>query len=339
MKLNKKYWIALLLLATTTFSIIAQQPKVKQTPSGFTLNGEINRKSGTIYLKSFKNKKFFNVDSTKIVNGSFKFKGNVKQTDLFGLSTDKNESSNPYYIFIENAPIKVVVDTTNHHSAKISGSASNDLFESFKANRRGFKIDSLIIAQPKSIVAAYILYRNYANELTISQLEKDIALFDSSLADVAYIKELKDILAVRKIVDIGNPAIDFSSITPEGKQLKLSEFYGNYLLLDFWASWCAPCRHENPNLVKVYNKFKSQGFNIFSVSLDQKKENWVEAIAKDNLTWIHVSDLKFWDSAPAKLYAVRNIPSNILIDPQGNIIARNLRGEELEKKLDEVYNK
>jgi len=144
---------------------------------------------------------------------------------------------------------------------------------------------------------------------------------------------------VKKKVDIGKQAIDFSSTTPDGQQLKLSAFYGNYLLLDFWASWCGPCRRENPNLVKVYAKFKSKGFTIFSVSLDQKKENWVEAIAKDNLTWTHVSDLKFWESAPAKLYAVRNIPSNFLIDPQGNIIARNLRGEDLEKKLDEIYSK
>lgn len=336
MKINRKCLVAILLLATVASATFAQH-KAKATTQGFTLNGEINLTSGTVYLKGFRNKFFFNIDSSKIANGHFRFKGSVKRTDLFGLSTDKNESSSPYYIFIENTPIKVLIDTANHHSAKISGSASNDLFESFKATRRGYKIDSLIKAQPKSTVAAYILYRNYANDLTATQLEKNLALFDPSLADLSYIKELKEILAIKKKVAVGNLAIDFSSTTPDGKQIKLSQFYGNYLLLDFWASWCPSCRKENPNLVKAYNKYKAKGFNIFAVSLDQKKENWVNAIAKDNLTWIHVSDLKFWDSAPAKLYAVRNIPSNVLIDPQGNIIALNLRGEELEKKLEEIF--
>jgi len=334
---NRKYLIVLLLVVLTS-SLFAQN-NAKQANPGFTLHGEINLSSGTIYLKGFKNKTFFNVDSTKIINGHFKFKGNTRRPELFGLSTDRNESFSPYYIFIENAPIKVQIDESSKHTAKISGSVSNDLFESYKATRRGYKIDSLIKAKPTSTVAAYILYRHFANDLSIDQLENDIALFDASLTDLDYIKELKDILAVKKKVDIGKQAIDFSSTTPDGQQLKLSAFYGNYLLLDFWASWCGPCRRENPNLVKVYAKFKSKGFTIFSVSLDQKKENWVEAIAKDNLTWTHVSDLKFWESAPAKLYAVRNIPSNFLIDPQGNIIARNLRGEDLEKKLDEIYSK
>jgi thiol-disulfide isomerase/thioredoxin len=338
MQINRKCRVVLLLLVAVTFTTFAQQKtKAKQTVPGFTLNGEINRPSGTIYLKGFKNKVFFNIDSAKIANGRFKFKGSVKRTDLFGLSTDKNESSSPYYIFIENTPIKVLIDTANHHSAKISGSASNDLFESFKAARRGYKIDSLIKAQPKSTVAAYILYRNYANDLTPNQLEAYLNLFDPSLADLAYIQELKEIVDIKKKIDTGKPAIDFASTTPDGKQVKLSQFYGNYLLLDFWASWCGPCRRENPNLVRIYTKYKAKGFNIFSVSLDQKRENWVEAIAKDNLTWTHVSDLKFWNSAPAKLYAIRNIPSNVLIDPKGNIIARNLRGEDLEKKLNELF--
>ncbi|ADQ79756.1 alkyl hydroperoxide reductase/ Thiol specific antioxidant/ Mal allergen [Paludibacter propionicigenes WB4] len=338
MKLNKKYWMVILLLVATMSILLAQQKaRNKQTPPHFLINGEINLPSGTIYLKGFHNKIFFNIDSTQIINGHFKFKGSVKNPDLFGLSTDRNETFNPYYIFIENTPIKVLIDTANHHPIKIYGSASNDLFESFKAARRGYKIDSLITAQPQSPVAAYILYRNYANDLSVNQLEKNLALFDPSLADLSYIKELKEILAIKKQVDVGQKAIDFSALTPDGKLLKLSQFYGNYLLLDFWASWCGPCRRENPNLVRIYNKFKSKGFNIFAVSLDQKRENWIEAISKDNLTWTHVSDLKFWNSEPARLYAVRNIPSNVLIDPHGNIVARNLRGEELEKKLDEVF--
>ena len=303
----------------------------------YEIQGKINLSSGTIYLKGFRNKTFFNIDSSKIVNGQFNFKGNVKRPDLFGISTNRDESFSPYYIFIENNTIQVSIDTSNVRTAKITGSAANDLFEKYKSKQHGFNIDSLIKQYPSSAVTAYILYRNFATSLTPAEIESSLRLFDPSLADLSYINELKEIVEIKKRVEKGKPAVDFSALSPEGKSLKLSNYYGNYLLLDFWASWCGPCRRENPNLVKVFNKYKSKGFNIFAVSLDQKKENWTNAIAKDNLTWIHVSDLKFWDSAPAKLYAVRNIPSNFLIDPKGNIIGQNLRGEELEKVLSEIF--
>jgi len=320
----------ILSLIVITLSSFDQQP-------GYVINGSINISSGTIYLKNFRNKTFFTLDSAKIVNGKFSFKGNVKRADLFGLTLNREESFSPYYIFIENNPIQVSIDTANVRSAKITGSASNSLFEKYKAKQSGFGIDSLIKANPASTVAAYILYRNFAGSLSPKEIENDLALFDPSLADLAYIKELKEIVAVKKKVETGKTATDFSGTTPDGKTIQLSSYYGNYLLLDFWASWCGPCRRANPELVRVYNKYKSKGFNIFAVSLDQKKESWTSAIAKDGLTWVHVSDLKFWDSAPAKLYAVRTIPSNFLIDPKGNIIARNLEGAELDEKLNELF--
>ena len=121
-----------------------------------------------------------------------------------------------------------------------------------------------------------------------------------------------------------------------GKAVSISSFKGKFLLVDFWASWCGPCRQENPNVVAAYNRFKTKNFTILGVSLDQDKDAWQAAIAKDNLTWNHMSDLKQWQSAAVQTYGFEGIPFNVLIDPTGKIIASGLRGEQLEKKLEEV---
>lgn len=131
----------------------------------------------------------------------------------------------------------------------------------------------------------------------------------------------------------GKPAPDFKLATPEGDSLSLSDLRGKYVLVDFWASWCAPCRQENPNVVKMYERFKGKNFEILGVSLDRGKPEWVKAIADDKLVWKHVSDLKYWDSMVTGLYAIQSIPATLIVDPQGNIVARNLRGPELESKL------
>ncbi len=135
---------------------------------------------------------------------------------------------------------------------------------------------------------------------------------------------------------VGSQAPDFSMADASGKQIALSSFKGKYVLIDFWASWCGPCRGENPNVVANYNKFKNKNFTILGVSLDEDKTKWLEAIKKDNLNWAHVSDLKGWNSASVPLFGFDGIPYNVLIDPTGKIIATELRGEELGRKLGEV---
>jgi peroxiredoxin len=135
---------------------------------------------------------------------------------------------------------------------------------------------------------------------------------------------------------IGGEAPDFTMATPEGEQMSLTDLRGKYVLIDFWASWCGPCRRENPNVVAMYNKYKDRDFEIISVSLDKKKDRWLQAIEKDGLEWHHVSDLKGWQNAAAKTYGVRSIPHTVLLDKEGKILARNLRGPNLEAKLKEI---
>jgi peroxiredoxin len=144
-----------------------------------------------------------------------------------------------------------------------------------------------------------------------------------------------------KVTAIGAIAPDFTLPDANGTPVTLSSYKGKYVLIDFWASWCGPCRQENPNVVKAYNKYKTKKFTIIGVSLDKPgaKDAWMSAIKNDGLTWTQVSDLQFWDNKAAKLYGITSIPQNFLLDPTGKIIAKNLRGGDLEAKLAEIFGK
>lgn len=189
---------------------------------------------------------------------------------------------------------------------------------------------------PGSYISPAVLH-GLSYEMEAGEIESYINAMDTNIAKVTMIKGLKERIAILKTVSVGRKAPDFTMNDVNGKPVTLSLMTGSKLLLiDFWAAWCGYCRAENPNVVNVYNEYHKKGFNIIGVSLDMKKEDWLKAIKDDKLTWTHVSDLQYWNNSVARLYAVNSIPANFLIDDKGIIIARNLRGDALNKKVKEI---
>lgn len=359
-----------ILLASLAF--IALHSCNQAPKNSFTLHGSIQGfKDPYIYFQ-YRGADSTYFDSSAVTDGKFTFNGQVPNPEMAVIFL-KNYKGYVQF-FLENADIHIAGKADSLNNAKITGSQSQDEYEVYTASVKSItdqekglykqydsaqkandsatiaivenQIEALdsqmnkqtivfITNHPKSFVSLSQLQQlTYSTPYT--ELEKLYTGLDTAVQNSATGKKLAKYLAVMAKTAIGQPALAFTQNDVNGMPVSLSRFKGKYVLVDFWASWCGPCRAENPNVVKAYNQYKNKNFTILGVSLDQDSTAWVKAIDHDHLTWTEVSDLKGWKNATAQEYGVNAIPANYLVDPNGTIIAHNLRGEALEQKLAEV---
>ena len=270
--------------------------------------------------------------------------------DLENMQDSKVTGSRETDLFVEyKSQMAVFEDSArkvndDYMSMKISGEIDVEkekeyvaLMEEIRQQRLDY-MKQFTSENSNSIVTALIVDNNLSYYIEPEELEVYVDGFDEVNSQSPWVQNIKEKVEIAKRLAIGQPFVDIMLPTPNGNEISLSDYAGkgNYVLIDFWASWCRPCRLANPHVVALYNKYKDKGFEIVGVSLDRDKAEWIKAIKADALTWPQMSDLKYWQSKGAKLYSVTAIPHTVLLDKDGIIIAKDLETEELDKKLAEL---
>lgn len=342
---------------------------------GYTVTGTVEGAADgdTVYLETVKGRQFVKLDSAVIQNGTFTFKG-TQDTVANRYISYKAEGKEGMAIdfFLENGKININISSGSNDSA--TGTPCNDAYQEIRTQLIGLNEQMMTIynamsdstltdeqreanakemeaLQEKMIeatktgisknitnpVGIQLLKQNYYY-MEVTELDPLMPQIPAEFANDETIVKIKANVEKMKATAVGQKFTDFEMQTPEGKTVKLSDYVGKgkVVLVDFWASWCGPCRREMPNLVEAYAKYKNKNFEIVGVSLDQSADAWKEAIKKLNITWPQMSDLKYWNCEGAQLYAVSSIPHTVLIDGEGTILARGLHGEGLQEKLAEV---
>ncbi len=272
----------------------------------------------------------------------------IKVQNIDSFSNTKVKGSRAHVAYLE---LQKQLSAVNEQSEQLSRQYSElykqkDTAAMKKLEPRFEVVDSLmkdvytayIRKNPSSPVAVYALNQAAGWDIDPDKVSPLMELLPAATRKLPSAKVLEEKLETARKTGVGRMAMDFTQNDTLGNPVSLSSFRGKYVLVDFWASWCGPCRAENPNVVDAFNKYNEKGFTVLGVSLDRSnaKDKWLKAIHDDNLTWTHVSDLQFWKNAVAVQYGIQAIPQNLLLDPQGKIIAKNLRGEALQKKLAEL---
>lgn len=339
----------------------------------YTINGTVEgEQTGNVYLVKYNGQAIDTLAKGAINEGKFVLNGSVENITSAYLNIEGKRGGTP--IFVENATYTATLNPSSPMDNKVEGTETQNLANQFIAiaqevnkgqstlykeygaaaqakdtakmmeietqyNKLGenaeAKEDALIKANSDSYIAAYMLASKMGG-MQVEELVEKYALLGTNAKATEPGQRIADRIEKMSALEIGKVAPDFTLNTPEDKPLSMHSIKGKVKLIDFWASWCGPCRGENPNVVAVYKEFHPKGLEILSVSLDSNKEAWLKAIEDDQLTWNHVSDLKGWQNEAAQLYGVNSIPNLVILDENNVIVAKNLRGDALKNKIAEL---
>jgi len=360
--------LAILIMALAVFSCQTAKDE-------FSIKGSIaGVETGKVYLQKIVDGSPQSIDTAEVVDGKFAFKGKMEVPDIRILRL--NDQDYFAQLFLDNSNVKVEAKKDSLRATKITGSPTQDIFKDYltelermnkdvaklqesyqtamasgntdeakkaeidyNATMENMKVftKNFVKQHNTSVVAAYLTLVQLTSQVEGAELDSIIAKFPAEISQSEYVIKVKEIAESMKKTAVGVLAPDFTMNDPEGKPISLSSLRGKVVMIDFWASWCGPCRKENPNVVQLYQKYHDKGFEILGVSLDKTQDEWIKAIADDQLKWLHVSDLQYWQNSAARLYSVSAIPQTYLLDQEGKIIAKGLRSEQLAAKLNELF--
>ncbi len=327
----------ILLLASSIlfFSACKTDNKTK-----YYINGEITgANNGLVKLArlNLDNNETEYVDSVMMLNEHFVFEGQVTTPYNYTIFLPGNQGK--IHFFLENSKIKIKATVDNLDSVQVSGSREDSLFRPWYNYYMFEKKEDwdIMLNHPDYCFSAFVAFYHFqVYQTPLDSIQMVIDQFSNNVKKSEYYFHLIDLFEKIKLTTIGNKAPDFTLSSHTGELISLSSFKGKYVLIDFWASWCAPCRIDNKELLEVYDKFKDKNFEIVAVSIDENKEAWLKAIEKDGSQWIHLSSLKGWNSETAQTYGVRAVPQSFLLDTNGIILKKNILPIDLVSFLEQI---
>ncbi len=326
----------------------------KKASDGYLINGYIEGLADGTVLKMLNGNSGVEEATATLQKGKFSFAGKTTAPDFKVIGV--NGQAPFITIFLDNSNVSIAAKKDAFETADIRGSLSHNDFVAFTKATKPY--EDLLMGkgrfESKFMDEAAATIEKFVNEHTDSYISP-LAIYRQNqiTGDYAKLESLYNNLSApvkaspiatylyqqieqNQQAGYGKPLANFSQADTSGKEISLESFKGKYVLVDFWASWCGPCRAENPNVVSTFEKYKNKNFTVLGISLDRAKQPWLDAIAADGLAWTQLSDLKFWSNSVALQFGIQSIPQNFLIDPQGNLIGKNLRGAALEYKLSQV---